>query len=361
MAWDLRGNMEAETARAVLVASGLTVKQVDELYPAYPYERNDPIVDGGAVVDGAFDIAGDSTAAFGAAANGGISWSAAEPALSALTAAVGRLPQLMGDGGPGIGSNSWVVGGDHTASEQPLLANDPHLSPSMPGIWYQMGLHCDCAFNVAGFTFSGVPGVVIGHTDRIAWGFTNLDPDVTDLYLEKVEGDRVFDGTQWIPLTTRQETIKVAGGEPVVITVRSTKHGPLVSDRSKNLLTAAGVPPVEPSGSPRPAMSPAPESTLDPAEPGVPSAAKESPYAVALRWTALDPGRTVEALFAINQITDWDSFREAAAVSLTMVLRRPMSSGATLPSRWVTRRVGCGSAMPLAASALLRLEVWASR
>ena len=76
-----------------------------------------------------------------------------------------------------------------TSTGKPLLANDPHLSPSMPGIWYQMGLHCECEFNVAGFTFSGVPGVVIGHNDRIAWGFTNLDPDVTDLYLEKVEGD----------------------------------------------------------------------------------------------------------------------------------------------------------------------------
>ncbi len=313
MAWDLRGNMESEIARAVLLASGLTVEQVEDLYPGYPYERNEPIVESGAVVDGSFDVAGDSPATFGMSARSGISWSAAEPALSALAAAVGRLPQLMGDGGPGIGSNSWVVGGEHTASGKPMLANDPHLSPSMPGIWYQMGLHCDCTFNVAGFTFSGVPGVVIGHTDRMAWGFTNLDPDVTDLYLEKVEGDTVFDGTQWMPLTTRQETIKVAGGEPVTITVRSTKHGPLVSDRSKNLLTAASVPPVEPSGSPRPAMSPPPESTLDSADPGVPSAAKESPYAVALRWTALDPGRTVEALFAINQITDWDSFREAAA------------------------------------------------
>ena len=311
MAWDLRGNMESETTRAVLVASGLTVEQVEELYPAYPYGRNEPIVQSGAVIDGTFEANANDPAPLRFASD--VSWPAAEPALSALAAAVGRLPRLIGDGGPGIGSNSWVIGGEHTASGKPMLANDPHLSPSMPGIWYQMGLHCECDFNVAGFTFSGVPGVVIGHTDRIAWGFTNLDPDVTDLYLEKVEGDRVFDGTQWIPLTTRQETIKVAGGEPVTITVRSTKHGPLVSDRSENLLTAAGVPAVEPSGSPRPAMSPAPESTLDTAEPDVPSAAKESPYAVALRWTALDPGRTVEALFAINQITDWDSFREAAA------------------------------------------------
>ncbi len=311
MAWDLRGNMESETDRAVLLASGLTVEQVDDLYPGYPYERNAPIVDGGTVVEGAFTASVDEPASFAMAKD--IAWSEAAPALSALSAAVAALPQLMGDGGPGIGSNSWVIAGSHTASGKPMLANDPHLSPSMPGIWYQMGLHCDCEYNVAGFTFSGVPGVVIGHTDRIAWGFTNLDPDVTDLYLEKVEGDRVFDGTQWIPLTTRQETIQVAGGEPVTITVRSTKHGPLVSDRSKNLLTAAGVPPVEPSGSPRPAMSPTPEPTLDTTEPGVPSAAKDSPYAVALRWTALDPGHTVEALFAINQITDWDSFREAAA------------------------------------------------
>ena len=220
----------------------------------------------------------------------------------------------MGDGGPGIGSNSWVVGGSHTATGKPLLANDPHLSPSMPGIWYQMGLHCECEFNVEGFTSSGVPGVVIGHNARIAWGFTNLDPDVTDLYLERVDGDRVFDGSTWTPLVRRDEVIKVAGGAAITITVRSSKHGPLLSDRSRDTLTMAARPAVDPSGSPVPSASPAPTPSLDPAAPGVPGPAAASPYAVALRWTALDPGRTAEALFAIDKATDWTSFRAAAAL-----------------------------------------------
>jgi len=100
-----------------------------------------------------------------------------------------RLPGLLGmAGNAGIGSNSFVVDGSRTTTGMPILANDPHLGASMPGIWMQMGLHCRtlsdaCPFDVSGFTFSGFPGVVLGHNDRIAWGFTNLGPDVQDLYL----------------------------------------------------------------------------------------------------------------------------------------------------------------------------------
>ncbi len=315
MAWDLRGNMESEIGRAVLLANGLTREQVDQLYPAYPFDRNRSILPTGAVVGGAFDPTATPAPSGGTGTNApAISWRAAEPVLSSLSAAVERLPNLMGDGGPGIGSNSWVIGGSLTATGKPLLANDPHLSPSMPGIWYQMGLHCECEFNVEGFTFSGVPGVVIGHNARIAWGFTNLDPDVTDLYLERVDGDRVFDGSTWTPLVTRDEVIKIAGGDPVTITVRSSKHGPLLSDRSGDALTMAARPAVDPSGSPVPSVSPAPTPSLDPAAPGVPPTAAASPYAVALRWTALDPGRTAEALFAIDKASDWSSFRAAAAL-----------------------------------------------
>ena len=102
----------------------------------------------------------------------------------------------------------------------PLLANDPHLGASLPSVWHQVGLKCrtvtaDCAFDVSGFGFSGVPGVVIGHNDRIAWGFTNLTTDVTDLYLEKIEGDEYWRDGQLVPLEERTETIKVAGGEDV--------------------------------------------------------------------------------------------------------------------------------------------------
>jgi penicillin amidase len=315
MAWDLKGNYSAEIGRAVLFASGLSREQLDQLYPAYPYEKNRPIVAGGAVVNGAFDAKAISTPSLpgtGESAPARL-WSDVAPALTALDSAIDQLPQLMGNGSSGIGSNSWVIGGSLTTTGKPLLANDPHLSPSMPGIWYQIGLHCECEFNVEGFSFSGVPGVVIGHNDRIAWGFTNLDPDVTDLYLEKVDGDRVFDGTTWTDVTKRDEVIKVAGGPAVTITVRSTKHGPLLSDRSGDLLTIAHNPSYDASGAPLAKASPVPSSTVDASAPGVPAIARQSPYAVALRWTALDPGRTGDAIFLLNKAANWTDFRAAAA------------------------------------------------
>ncbi|MET0999352.1 MAG: penicillin acylase family protein, partial [Marmoricola sp.] len=173
MAWDLRGNMTEEIARTRLSVDR-TPEQVDELYPPYPYARNAPIV----TRPGAPQATANPRPAPG---------TAALRALDAVQRGVDAIPDLMGKG-DGIGSNSWVVSGEHTVSGKPLLANDPHLSASIPGIWYQMGLHCntvdaDCPFDVSGFTFAGMPGVVVGHNRDIAWGITNLDPDVTDLYL----------------------------------------------------------------------------------------------------------------------------------------------------------------------------------
>jgi penicillin G amidase len=307
MAWDLRGNMESEIARALLLAHGLTRTEVDQLYPAYPFDRNRPIVPGGAVVRGVFDATATGVTPPAAAVASG-HWASV---LSDLSRAVDRLPRVLGDGGPGMGSNSWVIAGAHTTTGKPLLANDPHLSPSMPGIWYQMGLRCTCEFNVEGFSFAGTPGIVIGHNARIAWGFTNLGPDVTDLYLERLDGDRVLDGTSWVPLSTRQEVIRVAGGDPVTITVRSTRHGPLLSDRSSELLAMGARPAVDPSGAPLPSVSPAPTPTADPAAPGV--APAPTPYGVALRWTALDAGRTGDAVTLLNKATNWSEFRAAAA------------------------------------------------
>lgn len=335
MAWDLRGNMGAEIGRAALLAHGLSRDQIDQLYPAYPFERNRPIVDGGTVRDGVFDAGAEPPAAGTAAsysgpdssggapgakpsASGGAIaeqvWRDAAPALDAVGSAVRSMPGRLGVDGTGIGSNSWVVSGSLTGSGMPLLANDPHLAPSIPGIWYQVGLHCTCPYNVAGFSMSGVPGVLIGHNDRIAWGLTNLGPDVTDLYLEKIDGEQYFDGTGWRDLASRREVIEVAGGTPVTITVRATGHGPLLSDRSADLLGVAARPPVDPAGSPRPQVAPAATPSLDAGAPGVPAPAAAMPYAVALRWTALDPGRTIEALFALNQAADWMDFRAAAAL-----------------------------------------------
>ena len=201
-------------------------------------------------------------------------------ALRAVKDAIDGIP-LGGEKLPGIGSNSWVISGRLTSTGKPILANDPHLSTSMPGIWYQMGLHCDCQFNVSGFTFSGMPGVVIGHNARIAWGFTNLSPDVTDLYLEKIRGNEYEVDGVWKPLTSRTEIIKVAGGPSKTITVRSTDNGPLLSDA---------------------------DDTLDPIKPAV------NDFGVSLRWTALDPGRTMDALFALDTAADFGSFRTAASL-----------------------------------------------
>jgi penicillin amidase len=316
MAWDLRGNMEQEIDRAALLASGLTRDQIEQLYPEYPYDRHAPIVPTGGVVDGAFDATAPILPGTGAAdVITAAVWRDAAPALAAVSAGVRAVPTLLGDNASGdIGSNSFVVGGALTATGKPLLANDPHLSPSMPGIWYQMGLHCTCEYNVEGFTFSGVPGVVIGHNAHIAWGFTNLNPDVSDLYLERVDGDRVLDGSTWVPLTTREETIKVAGAAPVTITVRSSRHGPLLSDRSADMASIAAAPPVDPSGSPEPRLSPHATPSLDPAAPGVPAAASSLGYAVALRWTALDPGHTADALFVLDTASNWKDFRRAASM-----------------------------------------------
>ena len=149
------------------------------------------------------------------------------PALGSVRRASSALDHLLGSG-DGVGSNAWAVSGDHTASGPPILANDPHLAPSMPGIWYEMGLHCrtlrpTCPFDVSGFTFAGLPGVVIGHNREIAWGFTNLDPDTEDLYLEKVDGNRYRYNGSWLPLQTRRETFDIKGESPESITVRTTR------------------------------------------------------------------------------------------------------------------------------------------
>ncbi|MFI6904184.1 penicillin acylase family protein [Nonomuraea sp. NPDC050394] len=270
MAWDLRSNMEDEIDRA-LAATKLPRERVEQLYPGYPYGEHQPIVTQGAISEDRFDETAQPRT------DGADALSRAAQAFDAVPSSMGTAER------EGIGSNSWVVSGEHTKSGKPLLANDPHLSPAMPSVWYQAGLHCrqkseQCMFDVTGFTFSGVPGVIIGQTDKIAWGFTNLGPDVADLFLEQVKDDTYLYKGDWAKLETRQEQIKVAGGAPVTITVRSTLHGPLVNEVMGS---------VKPSG----------EAT-----------------AVALQWTALMPGRTADAIFDLNQAADWHEFRAAAAL-----------------------------------------------
>ncbi|MBD0292674.1 MAG: penicillin acylase family protein [Jiangellaceae bacterium] len=303
MAWDLRTNMEDEIQRALLTEE-LPLERIEQLYPPYPYDQNAPIVDdrylpvavASATTSGASDAASAPPERSASRRAGTRTYPPeALASLHSAADAAGAVPDLLGEG-PGAGSNSWVVDGSKTATGAPMLVNDTHLAPDLPSIWYQVGLHCrtvsaQCPFRVGGFSFAGVPGVVIGHNDRIAWGFSTLRADVTDLYLERVEGDRYLVGNELVPMDTREETIQVAGGDPVTVTVRATRHGPLLSDHDEELRDVGAEAPAGEQAPPR-----------------------GDGYGVALRWTALEPGRTADALFALNSATDWRSFQAAAAL-----------------------------------------------
>ncbi|NIM93128.1 MAG: penicillin acylase family protein [Anaerolineales bacterium] len=193
--------------------------------------------------------------------------------------------------GESIGSNNWVISGDRTTTGEPILANDPHLGIQMPSIWYEIGLHCqpiseECPVNVTGFSFAGAPGVIIGHNERIAWGVTNVGPDVLDLYIEKInpENPNQYEvNGEWVDMTMMEEVIHVAGGEDISITVRYTKHGPVMSDvddRFDDLAETTGL--------------------------EVPS-----PYAVSVQWTALQPTKTFQAVLKYNEASNFDEFRDA--------------------------------------------------
>ena len=291
MAWDLRSNLGDEIDRALL-ATAVPAEEVARLHPDFDWATAPTIIGGMPAASAtASTEVGPLSPAADAAADDAAAYLAA---LTSLRDTLDGIPALLGPEGNDLGSNSWVVGGSLTESGLPLLANDPHLGPALPSIWAQMGLHCaqvseTCAFDVAGYTFAGLPGVIIGHNDRIAWGFTNLGPDVADLYLERITDDTYeLDGVQ-MPLVLREETIEVAGGAPVTITVRSTGRGPIVSGVGTDYAAVAD---------------------------GYPAATgqPEGAYELSLQWTALTPGTTAASIFAIDRARDWDEFRHAASL-----------------------------------------------
>ncbi|MFD5597976.1 penicillin acylase family protein [Streptomyces griseorubiginosus] len=361
MAWDLRGNVKDEIDRA-LMTSRLGPKQIADLYPQYPYSRNKAIVQegqyneltgtfeqNGSSKDNGLSGTGGSTSGSGTSSGGtgtslggttgtsssvgsGTAASALQSQLSGLSQVLADVPTAVGVNGQGIGSNSWVVAGEHTITGHPLLANDPHLSASLPSVWYQMGLHCrslssKCQYDVTGYTFAGMPGVVIGHNGKIAWGMTNSGVDVTDLYLEKLSGDGYLYDGRTVPFTTREETIKVAGGASKKIVVRETNNGPLLSDRSDELVNVGR------------------KATVDNAAPD-----RGDGYGVALRWTALDPGTTMDAVFAMDKASNWSDFRAAAALfdvpSQNLVYADATNIGYTLPGRIPIRAKGDDGSLP---------------
>lgn len=171
-------------------------------------------------------------------------------------------------------SNNWVISGKRTADGKPILANDPHLAPTAPGIWYLSHLQAP-TMRVAGVTFPGVPGIILGHNDHIAWGATNVGPDVQDLYLETFdEAGKVKTPNGWAAPTLRKETINVRKNllnpatEPSTLAVTETRNGPVILE--------------------------------------------EGGKRYALKWTALDPkNNDFAAFFLLNRAKDWNEFKSA--------------------------------------------------
>jgi penicillin amidase len=182
-----------------------------------------------------------------------------------------------------LGSNNWVVDGSMTASGRPMLANDPHLSAHLPSTWYLAHVSGG-DLDVVGATLPGTPAVALGRNASIAWGATNVAADVQDLYRERLDPTGRFAEFRGVqePLRIVDETIRVKGDAPVHVSVRISRHGPLISD-AINAINAA-----------------APTRHAPVMEP------------MALRWTALDPGdSTLPAFMALNQAKNWSDFTTA--------------------------------------------------
>ena len=248
MALDLGGNWGNEFARLMALQT-LNTEDLWKLLPPYPGESRGTHVDIAALYKSLGVYAPEKSSQAQA--------DATQQLLASTTLDIGVLE--------GKGSNNWVLPGSNTKSGSPLLANDPHLGLSAPAVWYFAGLHAPAgkfsdgqvhpALDVVGATLPGLPFVVLGRTQKAAWGFTNTGPDVQDLYLEALEGkDSYRTPTGQEAFVTRDEVIKVKGQGDVNIQVRTTRHGPVISD-----------------------VQPAYAQFLN-----------KDKFAIALRWTALD-------------------------------------------------------------------------
>lgn len=254
MAWDLGANWTQELLRMRL-AQRLPLKRINQFLAPYP---GDPVLE-----------TRDYTLLY-----------------RELTGTAEQLAQVARLAPPslvdGMGSNNWVVGGALSKTGKPLLANDPHLGLSAPGVWYFAHLSAP-GLNVIGATMPGLPVVVLGRNDHIAWGFTNTAPDVQDLYIERINPDkrhqyRTPDG--WTDFQVRKEIIKVKGEDDIVLDVRETRHGPVVT----------GVLPV------------VDKTGLEAEE-----------HVVSFAWTALRPDDlTLQAGIKFNRARNWQEFLDGA-------------------------------------------------
>ncbi|RAL21056.1 penicillin acylase family protein [Thermoflavimicrobium daqui] len=175
---------------------------------------------------------------------------------------------------PFNGSNNWVISGEKSVSGKPMLANDPHLSLASPAIWYETHLTSP-QVNVSGVIFAGVPGIIVGHTKHIAWGVTNVGPDVQDLYIEKRnpknQNQFLYQG-KWENAQIIHERIKVKDGKDIILPIQITRHGPIISEF---------------------AHSQKPDTALS------------------LKWTALEPSTELQAILLFAQAKNWNEFKQA--------------------------------------------------
>lgn len=248
MALDLGGNWGQEFARLTALQR-VGTEQLWQLIPPYPGEAPASATDLAALYRGLGVYRAGGGAKTAQAPNDVM------PQLQAWTDGLGFSE--------GVGSNNWVVAGSRTQSGKPLVANDPHLGLTAPAIWYFARMKAPALaglapLDVIGATLPGLPSVVLGRTAGVAWGFTNTGPDVQDLYLEQVNPDnpkqyRTPEG--WAEFGAREEVIKVKGQPDEKLVVRSTRHGPVISD-----------------------ANPTYQEVIDTRK-----------FVLALRWSALDP------------------------------------------------------------------------
>jgi penicillin amidase len=278
-AWNLGSNMDEELFRYLADAQLGEPARTDELFP--PYRDGAPVITpsaGDETSDGENAAPRTARPMDAAAATAWRDVAELGTSISRL-AGLDAGEGLVGD--RGMGSNNWVVSPSMTTTGGAMLANDPHLGISMPSIWFMNGLHCTtvsetCPYDVAGVSFPGVPAVVLGHNARIAWGATNLGPDVQDLFVEQADPNDpaayLLDGVS-TPFDERVEEIRTAGGPTYYQTVRTTAHGPILNDVDGRLEDA-------------PLMS--------------------------LAWTAIrGTDRTFEAILGLNTASNFDEFRES--------------------------------------------------
>lgn len=274
MALDLGGNWGTEFAR-LSAARVLKTPELWQLFPPYPGEQPASKVDFSKLYAELGVYRAELPATQKVSRGPDASAVAMAQGINHWAGALGEVD--------GKGSNNWVVAGSHSTSGKPLLANDPHLGLSAPAIWYFARLQAPAGgggdggpgLDVIGATLPGLPFVVLGRTQKMAWGFTNTAPDVQDLYLEQINPANpgqyripAAAGTAWADFQTRRETIKVKGQPDVLLDVRETRHGPVLSDVQKSHV-----------------------ELLDTRK-----------YVIALRWSALDAdNQTVLAGLRINR------------------------------------------------------------